>query len=245
MSSPNVITTTSSKSHPSSDIPLVRTTDSAFLLTQAPASIMSSVTNVPLGSSISVSFETINETHHSRGMSVRPTQTSAQLSEASSTIAHSQQTKTVELSKSWGITRTVPHVNVSETSSKIYNSSFVHLGSSSSFVSLTFSLTPTISSANVSSTASLQTYSSNGVSVATSRNVLPSSLLNPSTSEFVTSRSVFVIPPGFFARFGISVPLNVSVIDVSFQQKLEKGILAAFKNGSVDGMTRNVSLSVS
>lgn len=245
MSSPNVITTTSSKSHPSSDIPLVRTTDSAFLLTQAPASIMSSVTNVPLGSSISVSFETINETHHSRGMSVRPTQTSAQLSEASSTIAHSQQTKTVELSKSWGITRAVPHVNVSETSSKIYNSSFVHLGSSSSFVSLTFSLTPTISSANVSSTASLQTYSSNGVSVATSRNVLPSSLLNPSTSEFVTSRSVFVIPPGFFARFGISVPLNVSVIDVSFQQKLEKGILAAFKNGSVDGMTRNVSLSVS
>ena len=196
---------------------------------------MVSVTSVPRESSIPVSFEIVNVTHHSIGMSVMSTQPLTQLSEVSSTISHSHQTK-----------RTVLFVNGSETSSKIFSSSDVPVGSSSSFVSLTFSQRPTVSSANVSSTASLETYTSNGVSVVTSSNVLPSSPINPSsTSAFVVSSSVFVIPPSLFARFGISVPLNESVTDVSFKQKLEIGIHAAFVNGSVDGMTGNVSVSVS
>ena len=59
------------------------------------------------------------------------------------------------------------------------------------------------------------------------------------------SSSVAVIPPGTFVRFVISVPLNQSVTDISFRANLTRGILTAYENGTLDGLTVNVSVNVS
>ena len=59
------------------------------------------------------------------------------------------------------------------------------------------------------------------------------------------SSSVAVIPPGTFVRFVIRVPLNQSVTDISFRANLTRGILTAYENGTLDGLTGNVSVNVS
>ena len=67
-----------------------------------------------------------------------------------------------------------------------------------------------------------------------------------SRPELLTSKtqssSVAVIPPGTFVRFVISVPLNESVSD---KANLTRGILTVYENGSLDGITGNVSVNVS
>ena len=65
------------------------------------------------------------------------------------------------------------------------------------------------------------------------------------SSTIAPSSSVAVIPPGIFVRFVISVPLNQSVSDASFKANLTRGILTAYENGSLDGITGNVSVNVS
>ena len=106
-------------------------------------------------------------------------------------------------------------------------------------------LTAKMSSVNLSATSSSQTLPLSGVPVFTSSIMaLPSSPL-PSASELAITSSVIIIPPGFFVRFGISVPLNKSVSDARFKQELEKRILVAYENGSVGGMPGNVSVNVS
>lgn len=57
--------------------------------------------------------------------------------------------------------------------------------------------------------------------------------------------SAIIKPPGIFVRFGIRVPLGESVNDASFKNNLEKGILEAYENGTLDGMAGNVSVKVS
>jgi len=56
------------------------------------------------------------------------------------------------------------------------------------------------------------------------------------------SSSVTVIPSGTFVRFVISVPLNESVSD---KANLTRGILTVYENGTLDGITGNVSVNVS
>ena len=98
-------------------------------------------------------------------------------------------------------------------------------------------ITATLSSANVSATLSLQTNSLSFTAMSSS--------IRPSTPELVITSSVIPVQPGFFIRFGISVPLNKTVNDAAFQQQLEKGILVAYENGSVGGIAGNVTVNVS
>jgi len=67
-----------------------------------------------------------------------------------------------------------------------------------------------------------------------------------SRPDIVTSKtqssSVTVISPGTFVRFVISVPLNESVSD---KANLTRGILAVYENGTLDGITGNISVNVS
>ena len=65
------------------------------------------------------------------------------------------------------------------------------------------------------------------------------------SSPITQSSSIAVIPPGTFVRFVISVPMNQSVSDISFRANVTKGILTAYRNGTLDGITGNVSVNVS
>lgn len=96
------------------------------------------------------------------------------------------------------------------------------------------SFTATVTSLNVSATSSFQSHQS----------ALPT-LLRPSSTELVITTSVIIVTPGLFVRFAISVPLNESVNATSFKTNLEKGILVAYKNGTSDETSGNVSVNVS
>lgn len=93
------------------------------------------------------------------------------------------------------------------------------------------SFTATVASLNVSAISSFQTHQS--------------TLLRPSSTELVITASVIIVTPGLFVRFAISVPLNESVNATSFKTNLEKGILVAYKNGTSDERSGNVSVNVS
>lgn len=93
------------------------------------------------------------------------------------------------------------------------------------------SFTATVASLNVSAISSFQTHQS--------------TLLRPSSTELVITASVIIVTPGLFVRFAISVPLNESVNATSFKTNLEKGILVAYKNGTSDETSGNVSVNVS
>ena len=114
--------------------------------------------------------------------------------------------------------------------SVVHNSSLVTVTATTSFARL-------ISSSNP--------YTLTGVAVVTSSYLVSSSSLRPSSADMVVTSSAAVIPPGFFVRFGINVPLNESVSDASFKQQLREGILAVYQNGSADGMLGNTSVKVS
>lgn len=102
----------------------------------------------------------------------------------------------------------------------------------------------TFSSSNASAVPSSQFHSSSRGPIATTSYVALSYSLNFSTAELVTTSSVTITKPGIFVRFAVSVPLNESLEDASFKNNLEKGILAAYENGTSDGMTGNHSVNV-
>lgn len=167
------------------------------------------------------------------------------------------QISSVDTSQSRRFTVTLASVESGTPSSQIHSSSEVtvvptsYMAFSSPLTSSTpeqsKSLTQTTSvemsqsgrftSINISATPSSQVHSSSYVALSSS----PS----PSTTEPVMASSAIIKPPGIFVRFGIRVPLGESVNDASFKNNLEKGILEAYENGTLDGMAGNVSVKVS
>ncbi|KAL9955828.1 hypothetical protein ACROYT_G037213 [Oculina patagonica] len=108
-------------------------------------------------------------------------------------------------------------------------------------------LTATLFSVHVSATSLLATSVSSGNASTASSQIQISTLSplpRPSTTELAATSSVISVPPGDFVRFAIRVPLNESVNDASFKSNLEKGILVAYENGTLDGRTGNVSVNV-
>ena len=113
----------------------------------------------------------------------------------------------------------------------------------SSLISSTFSLTTAASVLVTTGTASFVNLSRRVMSQTTfSSGVTVSATVS---SPVTQSSSVAVIPPGTFVRFVISVPMNQSVSDISFRANLTKGILTAYQNGTLGGITGNVSVNVS
>ena len=159
----------------------------------------------------------------------------------------------------------VVSVNVSATPSSQINQSseFTAFDKSSSTITSSASaqtvvVTPTsrlgISQSQTFATASVQATTTTAIAPSVNLSTKASSQMIFSSDVTVSvtgstpmtqSSSVAFIPPVTFVRFVISVPLNQSVTDISFKANLTRGILTAYENGTLDGLTGNVSVNVS
>lgn len=214
----------STQVHPSSLVPVVTT--SHMVLSISPSS------SIPEQSMMLTQIPSVN-TSQSRRLTA--TTASANVSGTSSFQTLSSNEVTV-VPTSYMVLSTplIPFTSTQDQSKPLMQTTRVNVSQSRTFTYI-----------NVSATPSSQFHPSSVGPVVTTSYVAPSFSPNPSTTELVTTSSVIIISPGVFVRFAIIVSLNESVENASFKNILEKGILAAYENGTLGGMAGNVTVNVS